>query len=202
MDPSVSDIPISIDTRHAVVAKEAVFAGADIVNDVSGGTHDPKMLETVKDLHVPIVLMHMRGTPETMQQMTQYENVVEDVSSSLLELSEKAEKAGIPRWLHILDPGIGFAKDLDQNLSLIKNTDDIREAVSNCPLLLGPSRKGFIGKITGETTAEKRDFGTLASCLCALMGKNGKLPPTILRVHNVEGLKQGTKIFEAIMNAK
>ena len=144
----------------------------------------------------------MRGTPETMQQMTQYENVVQEVSTSLRELSENAERAGIPRWLHILDPGIGFAKDLDQNLSLIKNTDKIREGVSNCTLLLGPSRKGFIGKITGETNADKRDFGTLTSCLCALIGSNGKLLPTILRVHNVDGLKQGTKMFEAIMNAK
>ncbi len=197
----MSDIPISIDTRHATVAKEAILAGADIVNDVSGGTHDPLMLETVRDLHVPIVLMHMRGTPETMQHMTQYDNVVEEVSNSLRILSENAEKAGIPRWLHILDPGIGFAKNLDQNLSLIKNTDDIREAVSCCPLLLGPSRKGFIGKVTGESNAEKRDFGTLASCLSAVMGKTGKLPATILRVHNVKGIKQGTKIFEAIMSA-
>ena len=172
------------------------------MNDVSGGTHDPLMLETVRDLHVPIVLMHMRGTPETMQQMTQYNDVVEEVSNSLRILSEKAEKAGIPRWLHILDPGIGFAKNLEQNLSLIKNTHEIREAVSNCPLLLGPSRKGFIGKITGESDAEKRDFGTLASCLSAMMGNTEKLPPTILRVHNVKGIKQGTQIFEAIVNAQ
>ncbi len=159
------------------------------------------MLDTVKKLKVPIVLMHMRGTPETMQQMTQYDNVVEEVAMSLLQLSKNAEKAGIPRWLHILDPGIGFAKDVSQNLSLIKHADDIREVLSNCPLLLGPSRKGFIGKITGEADAKNRDFGTLASCLSAMRGRESKLPPTILRVHNVEGIRQGTKMFEAIMDA-
>ena len=197
----VSDVPISIDTRHAEVAKAAIEAGADIVNDVSGGTHDPQMLNTVSALQVPMVLMHMRGTPETMQQMTQYGNVVTEVSSSLMTLSKNAEKAGIPRWLQILDPGIGFAKDLEHNLSLLKNGNEIRELVRKSPLLLGPSRKGFIGKITGETFAENRDYGTLAACLFGLQGKDGKLAPTILRVHNVKAMKQGLQIYEAILSA-
>mmetsp|Transcript_25631 Transcript_25631/g.38337 ORF Transcript_25631/g.38337 Transcript_25631/m.38337 type:complete len:479 (-) Transcript_25631:727-2163(-) len=197
----VSDIPISIDTRHAEVAKAAIEAGADIVNDVSGGTHDDLMLQTVSKLQVPMVLMHMRGNPETMQTMTQYDNVVSEVSSSLTELSKMAEKAGIPRWLQVLDPGIGFAKDVEQNLSLLKNVSVMRELVNRCPLLLGPSRKGFIGKVTGETAAEDRDFGTLAACLAGLQDKGGKLQPTILRVHNVKAVKQGLRVFEAILKS-
>jgi dihydropteroate synthase len=171
------------------------------VNDVSGGTHDSLMFETVGKLQVPMVIMHMRGNPETMQSMTQYECVVKEVSSSLLEQSKKAEEAGIPRWLQVLDPGIGFAKDLEHNLSLLKNSHQMRELVKECPLLLGPSRKGFIGKITGETKAEERDFGSLAACLAGLQSKDGKIAPTILRVHNVRGIKQGVQIFESILNA-
>lgn len=147
--------------------------------------------------------MHMRGTPETMQQMTNYDNVVKDVSSTLMDLSKKAEEAGIPRWLQVLDPGIGFAKDLEHNLSLLKHNKDMREILNvDCPLLLGPSRKGFIGKITGETEAENRDYGTLAACLTGLtyhdMDGKQQFAPTILRVHNVKDIKQGVQIFEAI----
>eukprot|EP00979_Chaetoceros_neogracilis_P018131 scaffold10552_cov276-Chaetoceros_neogracile.AAC.35 len=198
----VSDIPISIDTRHAHVAKAAIEAGADIVNDVSGGTFDPNMFDTVAKLKVPIIIMHMRGTPETMESLAQYDDVVTEVSDELVRQSRAAEKAGIPLWLQVLDPGIGFAKDLDHNLSLMKHSAEMRRMVNDIPLLLGPSRKGFIGKITGETIAEGRDFGTLASCMSSLIDENGKLAPTILRVHNVKGIKQGVQIMEAILKAK
>lgn len=205
----VSDIPISIDTRHARVAREAIEAGADIVNDVSGGTFDPKMLETVAQLKVPIILMHMRGTPETMQSMTEYNDVVSDVSASLLERSLAAQKAGIPRWLQVVDPGIGFAKDLDGNLSLMKHMNTLRSMVNHIPILLGPSRKGFIGKISGETDPKERDFGTAAACATAL--NDSKDPKddeqfhkkcSIVRVHNVKGIKQAMMIMEAINKAK
>jgi len=146
--------------------------------------------------------MHMRGTPETMQSMTQYNDVVSEVSSALMQQSQAAEEAGIPLWLQVLDPGIGFAKDFEHNLSLLKHSSKMRKMVRDIPLLLGPSRKGFIGKITGEIVAEERDFGTLASCLSALVDADGKLAPTILRVHNVKGVKQGIKVMEAILNAK
>lgn len=198
----VSDIPISIDTRHAHVAKAAIEAGADIVNDVSGGRFDPDMFDTVAKLKVPMIIMHMRGTPETMQSLTQYEDVVTEVSDELGRQSKAAEKAGIPLWLQVLDPGIGFAKDLEHNLSLMKHSSVLRRMVNDIPLLLGPSRKGFIGKITGETVAAERDFGTLASCMSSLIDEDGKLAPTILRVHNVKGIKQGVQIMEAILNAK
>lgn len=196
------DIIISIDTRNSAVAKAAVEAGADIVNDVSGGTYDPKMFHIVSQLRVPIVIMHSRGTPETMQTMTQYEDVVTEVSASLSKQSALAEAAGIPRWLQILDPGIGFAKDLNGNLSLLKHMDKIRSLVDDIPLLIGPSRKGFIGKLSNEPIANERDFGTLSSCLVSILRSDNTVVPTILRVHNVKGIKQGLTVFEAVLNAK
>ncbi len=130
-----TDIPISIDTRHAAVARAAIEAGADIVNDVSGGTFDKEMLPTVASLRVPVILMHMRGTPETMQTMTEYDDIVENVIAALLERSKAAELAGIPRWLQVVDPGIGFAKDQMGNLRLLKNLNKIRKELEDMPLL-------------------------------------------------------------------
>jgi dihydropteroate synthase len=200
-----------------MVAKAAVEAGADIVNDVSGGTFDPDMLQTVAQLRVPMVLMHMRGTPETMQSFaSDYDNVVDNVSMTLRERCEAAEKAGIPRWMQIIDPGIGFAKDLDGNLSLLKNLDTFRSMIGmrSSPILLGTSRKGFIGKLSNAKHPEERDFGTVASCVAAICladkdkttttsRENGFLEDTcnILRVHNVKGVKQATLVMDAIRRA-
>jgi dihydropteroate synthase len=198
----VSDIPISIDTRHAQVAREAVEAGADIVNDVSGGTFDPDMLRTISDLHVPVVLMHMRGTPETMQEMTEYDSVVVDVANTLLSQSSAAEEFGVPRWMQILDPGIGFAKDLNGNLKLLSHMSELRRLLQNVPILLGTSRKGFIGKLSGENNPENRDYGTIASCVASLCLENRQADCNIVRVHNVKAVKQGLTVMDAIVNAK
>ena len=199
----MSDVPISIDTRHAEVARAAVEAGADIVNDVSGGTFDPLMLETVAELQVPMILMHMRGTPETMQNVTDYNDVVSDVASALLACSRAAEHAGIPRWMQVLDPGIGFAKDLRGNLLLLKNMSTLRSLLRDYPILLGTSRKGFIGQIANVTNPEERDFGSVASCVAALcLGSDKTGGFDILRVHNVKGMKQGAMIMDAVRQAK
>lgn len=200
------DVPISIDTRRAIVAKAAVEAGADIVNDVSGGMYDPDMLSTVAALGVPIILMHMRGNPKTMQSHVNYGDVggvVDGVVKELLCRSIDAEAAGIPRWLQIIDPGIGFAKDLNGNLSLIRNIDTLRKSCDNLPILFGPSRKGFIGKITGVTNPEDRDYGTIAACLASIQygGDNNYNACNILRVHNVKAVKQATMVYDAIRNA-
>mmetsp|Transcript_58257 Transcript_58257/g.142443 ORF Transcript_58257/g.142443 Transcript_58257/m.142443 type:complete len:809 (-) Transcript_58257:90-2516(-) len=212
-----SSIVISVDTRHAAVARAAIRAGADIVNDVSGGTFDAEMLPTVAELGVPIIMMHMRGTPETMQQMTDYgngtnadSNLVDEVIKSLLERSEAASSAGIPRWMQILDVGIGFAKDFDGNLQLLKDYGKIRRETGGLPLLLGTSRKGFLGTITGETVAPDRDDATIGSCLTTLClastpgqgGSNGQLQLgyNILRVHNVRAVHQATMVMDAIVN--
>jgi dihydropteroate synthase len=197
----VSDVTISIDTRHAEVAQAAVEAGADIVNDVSGGTFDSQMLKTVAQMRVPMILMHMRGTPETMQQMTDYDDVVSDVAATLIERSRAAEQAGIPRWMQVLDPGIGFAKNLRGNLLLLQKMSTLRSTLRDYPILLGTSRKGFIGKIANETNPEARDFGTVASCVAALCLEENQ-GCNILRVHNVKGMKQAAMVMDAIKDAK
>ena len=102
----------------------------------------------------------------------------------------------------VLDPGIGFAKDFEQNLSLLKHSDEMRQLVNNYPLLLGPSRKGFIGKITGVASAKERDYGTVAACILGSMSRSGTLPPTILRVHNVKGVKQAAMVMDAVLYDK
>jgi dihydropteroate synthase len=194
-------VTISIDTRHAEVAQAAVEAGADIVNDVSGGTFDSQMLKTVAQMRVPMILMHMRGTPETMQQMTDYDDVVSDVAATLIERSRAAEQAGIPRWMQVLDPGIGFAKNLRGNLLLLQKMSTLRSTLRDYPILLGTSRKGFIGKIANETNPEARDFGTVASCVAALCLEENQ-GCNILRVHNVKGMKQAAMVMDAIKDAK
>ena len=208
-----SDVPISIDTRHSTVARAAIEAGADIVNDVSGGTHDPEMLSCVASLGVPMIIMHMRGNPKTMQSLTNYGDdcdggggVVSGVARELMQRSAAAEAAGIPRWLQVLDPGIGFAKDIDGNLSLLNGADALRQTCNNLPFLFGPSRKGFIGKIAGETDPEERDYGTIAACLASIQGSNDsgnrEASCNMLRVHNVKAVKQAVLVYDAIMNAK
>eukprot|EP00934_Nitzschia_sp_Nitz4_P000604 Nitzschia sp. Nitz4//scaffold260_size33533//28720//29970//NITZ4_007883-RA/size33533-processed-gene-0.9-mRNA-1//-1//CDS//3329544695//604//frame0 len=198
----VSDIPISIDTRHADVAEAAILAGADIVNDVSGGQFDENMLGTVAKLGVPVILMHMRGTPESMQDFTNYADVVEEVTGVLRERSVAAEVAGIPRWLQILDPGIGFAKDLHGNLSLLKQLNAIRRKLGNMPILLGTSRKGFIRQVTGEPNAEDRDYATVGSKVTALCIDGSPEDCNIIRVHNVKASRDASLVMDAIRNAK
>jgi 2-amino-4-hydroxy-6-hydroxymethyldihydropteridine diphosphokinase / dihydropteroate synthase len=200
------NLPISIDTRNACVAREAVGAGADIVNDVSAGRHDPDMFRTVADLGVPLVLMHMRGTPETMRSLTSYDEsrggVVSEVSREIEERCKAAEAAGIHRWLQIVDPGIGFAKTLPQNVQLLKRLDHLRSTTGNLPILLGTSRKGFIGSLTGVAEPSDRDPGTIASVVVSLC-----LDPTpnacnIVRVHNVAACKQAMQVMDAIRRGK
>lgn len=135
-------------------------------------------------------------------QMTEYADVVLDVTASLKERSEAAEKAGIPRWMQVLDPGIGFAKDLSGNLKLLKHFRRMQSTLGEIPILLGTSRKGFIGKITGEKVASERDFGTAGSCIAALcLGSSDRRSGCVLRVHNVKGMKQATMIMDAIVDA-
>ena len=198
-------VPISVDTRRADVAHAAVQAGADLVNDVSGGCHDPAMLSTVAFLGVPMILMHMRGTPQTMQFMTDYSQdggVVQEVATALAETSRKATAAGIPRWLQIVDPGIGFAKDLHGNLALLQHLSQLRTATQQLPLLIGTSRKGFLGTLAQVPVAADRDYATVASCVAALClePEDGSNRGTILRVHNPAAMVQAVKVMQAIRN--
>jgi dihydropteroate synthase len=173
----VSDIPISVDTTKAVVAEAAIAAGADIVNDVSGATYDPEMLTTVARLQVPIILMHLRGTPQTMQQLTDYSDLVGEVMAFLEERVAAADSVGIAPHRIAIDPGLGFAKTGSQNIELLKHLKIFREL--GYPLLVGPSRKSFIGQILHQPDPKARVWGTAAACCAAIAGG-----ADILRIHD------------------
>jgi dihydropteroate synthase len=180
------DAWISVDTVHASVAEAAIEAGAAIVNDISGGQLDPQMHPTVARLQVPYIAMHMQGTPETMQQAPQYENVVLEVFYQLKEQLQSARRTGIRDV--ILDVGFGFGKTLAHNYALLREMDAFRAL--GCPLLAGVSRKGMIWKAL-DTTAKQALNGTTAVHMLAL--QNGA---SILRVHDVPEAIEAVKIWE------
>lgn len=174
---SQSDIPISIDTRKARIAREAIEAGADMVNDVSAGCNDPEMFDVVARTGVPICLMHMKGTPDTMQLNPTYEDLIGEIIDFLEQRIETAEKAGIATDRIIIDPGIGFGKAVQDNLDIIMNIDKLSQLGK--PILLGPSRKSFIGKLL-HLDLDQRLEPTLAT-LWRSFEKGAK----IFRVHDV-----------------
>ncbi|MGD1866918.1 MAG: dihydropteroate synthase [Phormidesmis sp.] len=171
------EIPISVDTTRAEVAKAALDAGADIINDISGGTYEPEILEVTAAFDAPIMLMHLRGTPETMQQMTDYDDLMGEIVRFLAAQADKAVAAGIDSKKIVVDPGIGFAKTVRQNITILQELEALK--VLNCPILVGTSRKSFIGKILDQPEAKDRVWGTAATCGCAIA--HGA---DILRVHD------------------
>jgi 2-amino-4-hydroxy-6-hydroxymethyldihydropteridine diphosphokinase/dihydropteroate synthase len=194
--PGAKNTAISIDTYRADVAEESVKAGADIINDVSAGLMDDAMLSTMAKLGVTVCLMHMRGTPETMNTLTSYpDGIIETVGRELLERVCAAEAAGVRRWRIILDPGIGFAKTQDQNLELLRRLDELSKypGLEGFPWLVGTSRKAFIGKITGVKQASERTWGTAAAITAAIQGG-----ADIVRVHDVKEMGQVAKVADAI----
>ncbi|CAH0493050.1 unnamed protein product [Peronospora farinosa] len=188
-----SKIAISIDTTKANVARQAVDAGANIVNDISAGLNDGAMLGTVAMLRVPIVLMHMRGTPKTMTGLKEYEDVVAEVAEVMSRRVAAAEAAGIYRWNIIVDPGIGFAKARFLNLKLLRKLSVFKKLCQGLPLLVGPSRKGFIGEICGRPEPKDRAWGTAATC-CAAIEQGAD----ILRVHDGAEMVDVAKMSDAI----
>jgi dihydropteroate synthase len=184
-------VPISIDTVSPEVAKRSLEAGADIVNDVSGLKRSGSdMAKVVKKFGAGLVLMHSRGTPETMKTLASYGNVVEDVMTELRESIRIATEAGIDREQIVVDPGLGFAKTTDQNLEIMKNLGAFHGL--ELPVMLGPSRKAFIGKVTGKEVDE-REFGTAACVASAVM--NGI---QIVRVHDVKAMRDVVRVAESI----
>lgn len=183
------EIPISVDTTRAVVAKHAIAAGADLINDISGAVFDSEMLSTVGKLGVPIVLMHMRGTPKTMQSLTEYQDLMPEIYEFLNTRIESAIAHGITQI--IIDPGIGFAKQFDQNLDIIRNLKALQSL--NCPILFGASRKSFIGHILDQPDPQKRVWGTAAACVSAIA--NGA---DMVRVHDVTELRDACRVADAI----
>ena len=186
-----SQITISVDTTVAEVAERAIAAGANIINDVSGATFDEQMLVTAAQLQVPIILLHIRGTPQTMQSLTNYQNLIVDISNFLQQQVKKAITLGIKPENIILDPGIGFAKDATQNIQLIQKLAEFKKL--NCPLLIGVSRKSFIGKIINQDSPKARVWGTAAANTAAIaMGAD------ILRVHDVAQMYDVARVADAI----
>ena len=185
------NLPISVDTVKASVAKAAIAAGADMLNDVSAGRFDPEMLPLVGKLQVPIFLMHMQGEPRTMQVHPKYHDVVNDVKHFLNDAISVAKACGIPKHLIAIDPGIGFGKTLEHNLELLRNLRAFQEI--GLPLLLGVSRKSFIGKLCDRPDPSDRLFGTIAACSACIAGG-----ADILRVHDPQEIADACRVSDAI----
>jgi dihydropteroate synthase len=186
-------VPISVDTTKAHVATRALDAGAVMVNDIGALRLDPAMADLVADANVPVVLMHMQGTPKTMQVNPQYQDVVGEVKSFLADVVQGAEEAGIDRSKIIVDPGIGFGKTVTHNLQLIKDLRALQPL--GVPILIGVSRKSFMSKLLGPGD-ERREAGTQAAVAAAAL--NGA---HIVRVHDVERTGATLKLVDAIKNS-
>ncbi|WP_227419616.1 dihydropteroate synthase [Roseitranquillus sediminis] len=182
---------VSIDTRKAEVAKAALEAGATIVNDVSALLFDPEMAETAARRGAPVCLMHHQGDPATMQEAPRYDDVLLDVFDWLGARVAEAEAAGIPRARIVVDPGIGFGKTVDHNLALVRGISMLHGL--GCPILLGASRKGFVGRIGQEPQADRRMPGTLAVSLAGLAQG-----VQIVRVHDTGAMRQALRLWLAV----
>jgi dihydropteroate synthase len=199
--------PISIDTQKAAVADAAAAAGAQIVNDVSALRSDPALAEVARRRRLPLILMHMRGTPRTMQKRPFARDVLGDVSAGLRQALARARKAGIPRSQVILDPGIGFGKSFTQNCELLARLPEL--ARLGCPLLVGTSRKTFIGAFLAQphqqapdpsgsiAPPEDRLWGTAATVAAAVLGG-----AHIVRVHDVAEMAQVVRLADAVRQGR
>ncbi len=190
-DSTLAQTPISVDTTRAEVAEAAIAQGANIINDISGGTFDAQMLLTAAKLDVPIILMHIKGTPQTMQTLTTYQDLLGEIKTFFRQQIDKAIACGVKKSNLIIDPGIGFAKDTLQNIELIQRLDQLQTL--NVPILVGASRKSFIGKLTGQSDPKDRIWGTAAACCGAI-----SLGADLIRVHDVAPMSDVVKVADAI----
>lgn len=187
------DIPLSIDTTKPEVAREALLAGVEIVNDVDGLHAVPGMAEVAREFRAGLILMHRRGNPETMQQLARYEDVTDEVFEELKQSYEQVTASGVSPDQIVLDPGIGFAKNAEQSLELVANL--ARFHSWGRPVLMGPSRKSFIGALVGREAGD-REWGT-AACVALAVERGVHL----VRVHDVEAIRDVVKVAEAIVKA-
>ena len=193
-------IPISIDTTKAVVAKYAIEAGASIINDISALRSDEKLANVAAKYGVPVILMHMKGTPKNMQVSPHYDDLLGEIKSFLKDAIERAVKSGIDRAKIIIDPGIGFGKTLEHNILLIKNLQELTDL--GVPVLIGPSRKAFIRKILKDKAGNEPkphepvvETGTQAAVAAAILAG-----AHIVRVHDVASTVSTVKIIDALKN--
>ncbi len=188
------NIPISIDTYKASVARAALEAGATLINDISALSFDPAMAPLAVEYQAPVVLMHMQGSPRDMQRQPHYDDLLEEIRAFFQERLAFAAAQGLTPDLLVLDPGIGFGKTAEHNLELLNHLDVFLDL--GVPLLVGASRKAFIGRITGHPAGEERDIGTLAAlAMSVLRGAR------IVRTHNVVYARQFLAVLEAIRSA-
>jgi dihydropteroate synthase len=187
-------IPISVDTLKAEVAREALRAGASMVNDISALRFDPGMTALVAEANIPVILMHMKGTPDNMQDKPVYRNLIQEIIDFLEGAVQRAVQGGVRREMVIVDPGIGFGKTFDHNLEIIRDLSRFRCLRS--PILVGSSRKAFIGRIL-DRPAQKRDTGTMATVAAAVM--NGA---HMVRVHDVKMAVETVRVIDAIKRGK
>ncbi len=188
-------VPISIDTYKAEVARRALEAGASMVNDISGLRFDPDMPKTVAGHRIPVVMMHIKGRPRDMQQNPRYEALIPEIMDYFRISIRLARKFGIPDSMMIIDPGIGFGKTFDHNLEILNNLEQF--ILLEKPLLVGPSRKAFLGKILGNAPTTERLEGTSAAVAVSIMkGAN------IIRVHDVKEMVKVARVVDAIKQEK
>ena len=185
------NILISIDTFNSEVANEALSNGANWINDVTGGRRDEEILDVVSKFNSPFVITHSRGTSINMNKLMNYDNFLVDIINSLESLTNKAIKKNIRKDKIIWDPGIGFSKDTNQNIKILRNIDSLKKY--GFPILIGASRKRFIGEILDEANPKERDIGSLAvSCFCSQQNIH------LVRVHNVKLNNQVLKVADKI----
>ncbi len=187
-------VPISVDTIKAEVARQALRAGASIINDIRGLDGDPDLSRLVAEAGAGVVLMHMAGTPQTMQVDPCYDDVVREVRDDLARRIERAEASGIPRERIAIDPGIGFGKTLEHNLELLRNLD--RFANLGCALLVGTSRKGFLGTLTGRPVGDRATASVVSSLVAVARGAD------VVRVHDVGPMVDAIKVWTALVGPK
>lgn len=187
-------VPISIDTTKSRVAREALKRGVDIVNDVSGLRADPQMADVVRDFGAGIVVMHSRGTAETMQSLAIYEDLVREIIQELTQSIQIATSRGIRSDQIVIDPGIGFAKTAEQSAELLQRLNEFQSL--GRPVLVGPSRKSFIGAMTMKDS-DRRLFGTVSACVMAL-----ERGARIFRVHDVDAVREALLVTDSILASR
>jgi dihydropteroate synthase len=186
-------VPISIDTTKAVVARAALQAGAEIINDISGLRFEPAIADTAAEANAGLLLMHSRGTPKDMQQIPFANDIFADVVQGLRLSTSIAEQHGVVRDSIAIDPGIGFGKSVAQNLELIANLDQLAREFSDLPLVIGTSRKSFLGKLLGGAPADERLYGTIATVVASVL--NGA---HIVRVHDVKATVEAVRVSDSL----
>ncbi len=186
-------IPISIDTTKAEIARQAIEAGANIINDISALLFDHKMAEVVSSCRVPVIIMHMQGTPENMQSSPKYDNVISETLDFFKNRISALQEQGVEKKMIIIDPGIGFGKTVGHNLCIIKHLNEYKAL--GCPVLVGHSRKSFIEKIVHDDVDGRDEATSIISAILVMQGVS------IIRVHNVSLNNKALMMAQAIINA-